>query len=439
MKDGVRHLVARLSDAWGALWGGVPAGRVYAYEARLDAGRSASTRRLSFERIEAILDSARSGYITEALEMFAEMEARDARLKSVAAIRRLALTGLDYEILSAAEGGAGMVDKSLADEAAAYVRETLSDLGGQFAQALEHLATAIGPNLAVLEMVWENARPIALVAIPNHRLTMDLQKSPHVRVITAGNAQGIETDGAKWVVHVPHAISGSPIDRSLAIAQVWIWLIKKLSLSDWATFCELFGMPLRIGKYRPAASPEEKRQLSDMLKNLGSAGWAMVSEASAIEFAESSQRTAGPYEAILNFCNREQAVLWLGGNLTSDTTGGTGTYGAATVQNEVRADLRNDDIQREARTVMGQIIGPMVAFKFPGRNVSLPIFRRVKPETVDRIAEANLFRAAQAAGVRIPKAWAYKRLSIPEPANNEESLEPVEAFVSGVAETETPE
>ena len=271
MKDGVRHLVARLSDAWGALWGGVPAGRVYAYEARLDAGRSASTRRLSFERIEAILDSARSGYITEALEMFAEMEARDARLKSVAAIRRLALTGLDYEILSAAEGGAGMVDKSLADEAAAYVRETLSDLGGQFAQALEHLATAIGPNLAVLEMVWENARPIALVAIPNHRLTMDLQKSPHVRVITAGNAQGIETDGAKWVVHVPHAISGSPIDRSLAIAQVWIWLIKKLSLSDWATFCELFGMPLRIGKYRPAASLDRPGALRHTLRDRTSA------------------------------------------------------------------------------------------------------------------------------------------------------------------------
>jgi len=217
-------------------------------------------------------------------------------------------------------------------------------------------------------------------------------------------------------------------------AQAWIWLIKKLALSDWATFCEIFGMPVRIGKHGPNASPEEKNQLKTMLAGMGSTAWAMVSQAVQLELAESSSRGIAPYEAILNFCNREISVLWLGGNLTSDTTGGTGTHAAASVQDEVREDLRDDDLQCEARTVRNQLIGPMVELRFPGRDAPLPVFRRRKPETIDRLREAQVMRAAQGAGVAIPRDWAYKRLDIPRPESAEDVLEPTDAFVDAVRE-----
>jgi len=35
-------------------------------------------------------------------------------------------------------------------------------------------------------------------------------------------------------------------------------------------FCKVFGMPVRVGTYRNTASADEKTQLIDMLKNLGS-------------------------------------------------------------------------------------------------------------------------------------------------------------------------
>lgn len=419
-------IVNRIKGATDALRGRAPEGRVYAWSRQLDAFRAAMTTQLTFSRLGNILRSAGDGYITEALLLFEEMESLDARLKSNAEKRRMALTGLEYEIVSAAEAG-DVKDEALAEAAADYVRETLDALDG-FPGALEHLATAIGPNLAVCEMEWESSRPVAIFNVPAHRLTMDLNLSPAVRIITQESLRGLEMSGPKFVVHVPHAVSGSPLLKSLSTAQATIWLIKKLAIADWATFCEVFGMPVRVGKYRPAAAPEEKKVLADMLANIGAAAWAMVSEATSIEFAETTNRGVSPFEALINYCDREQAVLWLGGNLTGDTTGGTGTFAAAKVQDDVRDDLRNDDIRREGRTLREQIIRPLVEFQFPGRDAALPIFRRIKPETVDRIKEAQAMKAAQNAGVVIPRKWAYDRLNIPEPDEGEEVLEPADAF-----------
>ena len=74
----------------------------------------------------------------------------------------------------------------------------------------------------------------------------------------------------------------------------------------------------------------------------------------------------------------------------------------------------------------------MVELRFPGRVVPMPVFRRVKPETVNRTAEATLMKAAQNAGITIPRKWAYDRLNIPEPKAGEEVLEPADAFLEGV-------
>ncbi len=146
-----------------------------------------------------------------------------------------------------------------------------------------------------------------------------------------------------------------------------------------------------------------------------------------------------PFEALLNFCTRETGILWLGGNLTSDTTGGTGTFAAATVQDSVRDDLPNDDIKREGRTVRDQVIHPIVMLGFPGRDVPVPYFQRIKPETIDRIKEAELMSKAQHIGMDVPDAWARERIGVPKPkvddnGKREAVLEAPDAFEDGIRE-----
>lgn len=424
----------RLRSAWLALAGDKPRG-TYEWSPRLDGIRKALTHKLTFDKLEAFLRRGDNGDLAETLQLFEEMEDRDCRLKSVAQKRRMALTGLDYEIVSAAESNQ-TIDRSQADDEAAFVRDTLAGIDS-FAGALEHLAEGIGPNLAVVETLWDPDRlvPIGFVDVPSSRLTMDLTQSPSVRVTTEEDARGKEAVAPQWIVHIPHARSGSPLMHSLFAAQATIWLIKKIAVANWHTFCEIFGMPIRVGKFdQQSAGEDEKKLLKEMLANIGSSAWAMISRATEIEFTETSQRGTAPFEGLINYCDREQAISWTGGNLTTDTTGGTGTFAAAESQMEIRADLRDDDIKRESRTLGQQLIRQMVTFRRPNRTGPIPIFRRIKPETVDRTAEATLMKAAQGIGIAVPRKWAYDRLSIPEPKTDDEILEPADAFTQGLNE-----
>ena len=193
-------------------------------------------------------------------------------------------------------------------------------------------------------------------------------------------------------------------------------------------------MPVRIGRYRQGATSDEKNEMHKMLDGMGSRAWALVSEAVDLTLVESNQRGTAPYEALMAWADRAKAKLYLGGNLTTDNTGATGSLAAASVQDEVRADLRDDDIKREGQTIRQQVIAPMVAFEFR-RPVPLPYFRRIKPEVIDRVREAGLFLQAQRAGLRVPKQHAYKTLGIPEPAADESVLTPsLDAFGDGLTE-----
>lgn len=384
----------------------------------IDIPRDTLVTGLTFKQLRSIIDSGIDGDIADAMQLFIEMESFDPRLASVANTRRLALTGLDWEIVSAAKIQSSVQDKELADDVASHINEQFDKIE-HLDCALEHLSTAIGPNLALLETIWESSRLVELSPVPYNRLTMDLRKSTDIRVITADERLGIEARSPQFVVHIPNGKTASPLFGSLMVAQAQIWLAKKLALADWGAFVELYGIPLRIGSYDDSTPTEAKDLLKKFLHNLGSAGWALKHRSTSIDIIESSQRGTSPHEAFVNSLNREQSILWLGGNLTSDTTGGTGTFAAAEVQDRVRADLRDDDIKREARTIREQIIQPMVRLAFPNRDVPVPYFRRVKPETVDRIKEAELIYKAQMASIEVPEAWARERTGIPKPVTDE--------------------
>lgn len=415
--------------------------RVYRYDPNLDHIRLSLTKKLTFQRLENILSGSDAGDLADALALFEDMEERDSRLRSVAQTRRRAVTGLPWEVISAAEVD-DIQDRELAEAVAAYCRKELANVryyvkgvNRGFGGALNHLATAIGPNLAVLEQVWALGRLAELIEIPSSRLTMNLRESQHVRVITQDErAYGIAAVQPKFVVHIPESGSLSPLSKSLTRAQAWLWLIKKLALSDWATFVHLFGVPVRIGKYPSGTDKEVIEELEDMLQNMGSSAWAVVSNAVQIEFAESASRGLSPHQALMQYIDREYSIGWLGANLTSDTTGGTGTFAAASVQDEVRDDIRDEDINAEGRTVREQMLRPMVRLKF-GPEAPVPYFSRRTPEVIDRLKEAQLMEAAQRLGIRIPEKHAYDVLGIKVPDGKEDILTPsLEALAADVSD-----
>ncbi len=391
-----------------------------------DSWREYPADGLTPPRLAQVLRAADEGAIDSAMALFEQMEEKDAHLHSVAQTRRLGLTGLEWQVLSAAEVHSG-VDPAAAAEAADYCRGRLTALQG-FEPALRHLSLAIGRNIAAAEILWDlvdgEHEVVDLVPVGFDRLAVD--RLGRVRIRTGSHAsEGILPPPNKFIVHTPHAMSGHPMRGGLLRVSSLAYLAKHLAMKDWMVFAELFGMPIRIARYDPSATPEEKRELLRMLRELGSAAAGVFSKSVDLEIRESSKGPLGgpPYPVICSFFNRELSKAWQGQTLTSDTADMTGTYAAAEVHDRVRADIREDDIRNEGRTLRRDLLGPMVRVQF-GEGVPVPYFRRRFHRTGDPEALARvLATAVRDLGVRVPARWSHEVLGIPQAGADEEVLQ----------------
>ncbi|MEK6675559.1 MAG: DUF935 family protein [Planctomycetota bacterium] len=398
-----------------------PEGQVFQASRWMDTSRSYYTEKLKPDTLKNLLRGGDSGQLCMVLEAFEEMEEKDAHLLSVASTRRQALTGLEWRITSAAEEQEDHPDKILADKAADFVRESLSNLES-FDESLEHLSNAIGPNLAVVELVWEENELKRIVAVPSWRLTTDGQTTD-VRMMVDETRTGVLLPAGKFVVYSPHNRTGFPFEKSLSRAVAQLHVIKHYAISEWALFVQLFGIPLRFARYQPSAKEDEKKEALAMLQRMGSAGYALFSQAVEFELKEASFSGAAPHQSLIEWCEKKQSIAFLGAHLMVDTANATGTHAAGSVQNAVREDLLKDDIRRESRMVRRQIIGPMCRFSFGRDDVPLPTFERHVPEVVDREAQARLINSTvHILGLEVDRDYAYNALGIPRPADGADVL-----------------
>ncbi|MFQ5429228.1 MAG: DUF935 domain-containing protein [Phycisphaerae bacterium] len=378
---------------------------------------------LTPRRLVSIFREADQGSLSAQMALFEQMEEKDAHLASVANTRRLAVTGLPWEIVSAAEmpGGSAergiTTDRARADAAAAHCETVLRNLPG-FEETLTHLSLALGRNLAVAELVWEAAptglRLAELVPIDFTRLLIDDRGA--IRILTdAAPFDGIELPPDKFIVHSPHAPSGHPMRGGLLRVTALAYLAKHFAIKDWLIFAEVFGMPVRIARYQPDATPQEKRELLDMLKQLGADATGVFSKAVEVEIQQT--RLPGEtnlYENLCIYFDREISKAWLGQTLTTDTIRTRASVGVATVHERVRHDLRDDDLRKEAHTLRRCLLAPLTRFEF-GADAPVPFFRRIKDQTLDpeqltRVLDVAVNRL----GARVPARWVHAALGVPE-------------------------
>lgn len=398
---------------------------------REDSWRQYPADGLTPQRLTAILREADAGDAAAQMALFEQMEEKDAHLHSVAHTRRLAVTGLPWEIASArnmpgwAGAGRTAAEGEGADAAAAYCERTLRALPG-FEESLAHLSLAVGRNIALAELVWEGSaeglRLAEIVPVPFERIAIG--REGELRVLTHDrDREGIALPPDKFIVHAPQAASGHPLRGGLLRVTSLAYLGKHFAIKDWLIFAEVFGMPVRVARYAPNATPEEKRELLDMLRQLGADATGIFSKAVDIEIKQT--RTPGEVNLYENLClhfDREISKAWLGQTLTTDTARMLASAGAAAVHDQVRRDLRDDDLRKEAHTIRRDLLAPLTRLRF-GPDVPIPHFRRLPEQRFDPAAlGATLDIAVNRLGARVPARWAHTALGIPEAAAGEEVL-----------------
>ena len=367
-------------------------------------------------RALAYLHSAEAGYPQMQFELFGEMLQKWPRLAAVEATRRLALTGLEWEVRPARGGGDGRRE-------AEYCAEVLEGLSA-FGEVLGFLANAIGYGVAVAELVWERGRLVDMVPVPYSRLVADVEEPWRLRVRTEespGVGVALDEMPAKWVVHRPRALPGRYFEGGLLRASVLLYLAQNLSFKDWLIYSQIAGMPVRVGRFEPGTPEADKTRLLKVLEALGTDAVAVVSKNIELELLE-PRSGEKPYRAIQEYCNNEITILWLGQHLTTDIRG-QGSRAAAEIHDRVREDLLVNDIADEAETLRRDVLTPMVRARF-GSAVAVPRFGRSLVESVDtQVLAETLAVAVRELGMRVPRRWVHRALGIPEPVDGEAVLD----------------
>lgn len=378
------------------------------------------SRGLSPSRLSSILAGAERGDMTGQLDLFEDMEEKDAHIHSEMRKRRYALLGLEWEVM--APRNASAAEK----KAAAQVREMLLDV--ELEDVIYELSDAIGKGFSCLELEWEllggndwfprgiHPRPQRWFAIPDPN-TEELR-------LRDDTATGEALQPFGWVIHTHKAKSGYVSRAALHRVLAWPYLFKIYSVRDLAEFVEIYGLPIRVGTYGTGATEEEKATLLNAVVNVAHDSAAIMPEGMKLDFKEAAKGASDPYMAMIDWCERSESKAIVGQTLTAQADRGSNTNALGSVHDKVREEIVSADAKQIASAITRHLIYPLVAL-----NQGITDPRRAPRFAFDTSDEGDLAMFAENLpklvdiGMRIPKRYAHEKLKIPEPGEDEEVLQ----------------
>lgn len=394
------------------------------------------TRGLTPSRLATILDAAEQGELTAQFELFEDMEEKDGHIASEMNKRRRACI-LEWEVVPPQKSPTPAEAK-----AAAQLDELLQEIP-DFEDVLFDVTDAIGKGFACLEIEWHRVERFWLPKTITHRpqswFVLHRGYRQELRLRTHQHVDGVPGQALQpfgWLTHVHKAKSGY-LERSALFRQlVWTYLFKNYSVGDLAEFLEIYGIPLRVGKYPSSASEAEKLTLLRALAAIGHNAAGIIPEGMLLEFHNAATGDPKAFELMMNWCERNQSKVILGATLTSGADGKASTNALGQIHNEVRKDLRDADVRQLNTTLTRDLVYAVAALNglAPEGPRRSPQFQLNAQETEDLTAYSEALPKLVSIGVQPTVKWAHEKLGIPMPQDGEPVLQqPAQPMPFGLA------
>ena len=382
------------------------------------------TRGLTPSKLASILDQAEQGDLLAQFDLYEDMEEKDGHIAAELGKRRRALL-VDWSV----------VPPDNPTPAEKRNAELLAELVGEiadFEDVLFDVTDAIGKGFSCCEIEWHKPGkywvPKTITHRPQSWFTVHRGYRQQLRLRSNTTVDGIVGEPLQtfgWITHVHKAKSGY-LERTAMFRQlVWPYLFKNYSVGDLAEFLEIYGIPVRIGKYPSGASEKEKMTLLRALVGIGHNAAGIIPAGMELDFLDAATGDPKAFELMLNWCERTQSKVILGGTLTSGADGKSSTNALGNVHNEVRKDLRDSDIRQVGSTITRDLLYPLALLNglAPDGMRRCPVFRLDVGETEDMAAYAEALPKLVDIGVQIPVQWAQEKLGIPQPEDGEPVLQ----------------
>ncbi|MFZ7107899.1 DUF935 domain-containing protein [Avibacterium avium] len=378
---------------------------------------------LSPMRAAQILQSAEQGDLIAQSDLAEEMEEKDAHLQSELGKRRSAVLTVDWQIQpppnanAQEQRDAEMLEEILRD--AMWFDDCLFDatdaiLKGFSCQEIEWEPNLIGGLKLIRNVHWRD--PAWFMTPTNQRNSLRLRD---------GSINGVELKPFGWIKHIAKAKTGYLSRIGLVRTLVFPFIFKNYSVRDFAEFLEIYGLPMRLGKYPEGATQSEKTTLLRAVMGIGHNAGGIIPRGMEIEFQNAAQGDSSSFMAMVEWAEKSMSKAILGGTLTSQADGATSTNALGNVHNDVRLELRNADLKRLQATLTRDLVYPLYALNCPSYNDARRIprleFDIAESEDINSFAEG--LNKLVDIGFKIPAQWAHEKLQVPIAAEGEAILE----------------
>ncbi len=365
--------------------------------------------------VAVALRSLDAGDFFSASELFDEMEEKDFHLSAVMQTRVSGVMSMEMTINPADESEE---EKQIAET----VSKIFWSIPDVYASLSDLLHTGLGYGAALSEIYWAHRNDRVVIdrlAVRDCRwLRFDDLSDPaglvdFPRWVTRDNPNGVTLDRGRFLFFSPLSGRRHPVRSGLYRGLVWLWLFSGYTVKDWLSFNELYGSPLRVGRYGRNASDEERRAVRDAVQKLGSDAAAVIDDESTIEFIQAQSRGGAPYAETLDFFNREKSKRTLGQTLTTEQ-GASGSLAQARVHNDVRKDILKADARRLSEAITRDVIRPLVYHNFGPRDIYPHLV--IQTSEVADIGESldNAMKMKEL-GLEVSELWLRELTGLPAP------------------------
>lgn len=366
-------------------------------------------RGLTPSRIHSIMREAEEGHIIRQAELADDMEEREPQIHTELAKRKLALLKLDWDIEPPVNADATET------KAAEQIKEWVQAIPGFKTNILMDMLDAIFKGFSATEMWWQLDEGYLMPRFAYRtQRWFTLNQDRNAIHLRDNSPYGQALRPYNWLLHRHPARSGYIGRQALCRVVMFPYLYKNMSTRDLAEFLEIYGLPLRLGKYPGGASDKEKMALLRAVTDIGHNAAGIIPMGMEIDFQNAAASgTQVPFEAMLSRMDAAISKAIIGQTLTS-SEGQHGTQALGNVHNEVRLDILAADAALVAETLTQQLLAPLALLNLPGMNPKrLPRFVIEVPEPEDIKLMADALPKLATAGVQIGVNWVSRKLRIP--------------------------
>ena len=366
-------------------------------------------------RAAQLLRDAEGGNLSAQADLAFDMEEKDTHLFSELSKRRLAIQSLEWRIVPPRNATARE------KEDAALLNEFLHD-AAWFEDCLFDAGDAILKGYSMQEIEWGYVGKFRAPIAVHHRDAALFCANPNnlneLRLCD-GSSDGQSLQPFGWIQHRAKSRTGYVGSNGLLRTLIWPFIFKNYSVRDFAEFLEIYGLPMRVGKYPTGSTQREKSTLMQAVMDIGRRAGGIIPMGMTLDFQSAAEGQSEPFMAMIGWAEKAMSKAILGGTLTTEA-GERGARSLGEVHDEVRKEIRNADVRQLARTLNRDLLYPLLALNssHPVDLTRLPSIVFDTGEAEDLAVYANAIPKLSS-GMEIAKSWVYDKLHIPVPVDGE--------------------